>query len=76
MGIYGKSVNDVIIEDWARDMWVAELLKEINSLRERLEDVYEELGKMVIATQMKDALIRELNEKLDKLKEKYGDLDF
>ena len=76
MEIYWKSVSDIAIEKWANDAWVWDLLRERDRLREKLGGVYEELGKMIVATQMKDAVIRELNEKLDKLKEKYGDLDF
>lgn len=90
MKIYWKSVSEIEMERWVEDLWVKDLVKEVIRLRRfhqedgrwtdelnaEIRKLRGQVKSLIVATQMKDDVIRELNEKLDKLKEKYGDLDF
>lgn len=76
MWIYWKSVSDIAMEEWAKDMWVWDLLRDRNRLKERMDEMNEEMGKMVVEIEKKDIKIRKLSKMLIKLKEKYGDLDY
>ena len=53
-----------------------DLRVEVDELKMSNARLRRDVSSLMVATQMKDEVIRELNEKLDRLKEKYGDLDF